>query len=843
MRRIAMLLGLFVSIIAPLSAQIHSNQASNPGFEQPGVWSSWDGAEPGVVSCTYTTQNRHGGQYAAQITATQKPIYYGCFDQGLTVPDDDSRPDYLSFWYCSPLANASSYVLYFRGANGEDFGYASGLLPASQAWARYTTGVDTPIGTRDITAELRVCDQGTYVFDDVWLGQSEGTDLLFVGITRDQLPALWQPSLTNIGYPAARQKFVPWDNLTPAVLKTARAVMLVTVPRCPRLTAQDTAIADMLVEYVNNGGGLLLGQSWPDQLFMMTLPMNMANRFGAQILLEQVKTLPENTTQIGIIASDIYSYSSGTNQIPSSPWSGGVSSVWYPSYDVFGEIADVLAFLPTNQAWAVTLKAGEGAYTTTDYRSGLQCFDQFARTNGYAAGTVPLAGMRDYGAGRVGYIGFYTPLIFSRTQDETYETYMQGSVGDRPSNLLQFYVNAFSWLGSNADALTAVTLAPLPPSVASQYTTDWKLLRGIIGPRTTYSSGSSSPSNYVAAAKSAGLDYIVFLEDFAALKQQYPTSYAEAFEQLRMNCAALSSSNFLAVPGITYRNDQGNHEFAFGTELMLPSSFLLDSTGTNFATSADMTWLYFAQGFWNVSGWYLFNQNPYPFYDSRAVCAIAAVTQQGSNILERLPEAHAYQARSGQCNWPLALNLMTSASQVSLVGTGAAYVNVIGANGIAQLHTFFGTPHGFDENSSTAGLPPFGTMSLTRGPIIQLSQSACGGSNPTGDQYYHPYLQSWPLTLSVTSTAALSEVLLYDGDRVIRRFHPNATTFDYATSLGKEKQKSIWVQATDLDGKEAICRDIYCNAVLLYEFQCSDRNNQLLGSSQLRSDGSEFKGG
>ena len=43
-------------------------------------------------------------------------------------------------------------------------------------------------------------------------------------------------------------------------------------------------------------------------------------------------------------------------------------------------------------------------------------------------------------------------------------------------------------------------------------------MRGVIGPRTSYSTGVSSPDEYVNKAKQLGLDFIFFLEDFASLK-------------------------------------------------------------------------------------------------------------------------------------------------------------------------------------------------------------------------------------------------------------------------------------------------------------------------------------
>lgn len=80
-----------------------------------------------------------------------------------------------------------------------------------------------------------------------------------------------------------------------------------------------------------------------------------------------------------------------------------------------------------------------------------------------------------------------------------------------------------------------------------------------------------------------------------------------------------------------------------------------------------------------------------------------------------------------------------------------------------------------------------------------------------------------------------------DGTTLIRRYLPaGAKEFTIATSLGRERQKAIYVHAIDQAGREALSRDITCDSWLLRDTQCSDRNNQLLYSMQTRPDGTPF---
>ena len=80
-----------------------------------------------------------------------------------------------------------------------------------------------------------------------------------------------------------------------------------------------------------------------------------------------------------------------------------------------------------------------------------------------------------------------------------------------------------------------------------------------------------------------------------------------------------------------------------------------------------------------------------------------------------------------------------------------------------------------------------------------------------------------------------------DGTTLIRRWLPaGAKEFKIATSLGRERQKAIYVRATDVNGREALSRDITGDSWLLRDTQCADRNNQLLYSMQKRADGTPF---
>lgn len=92
-------------------------------------------------------------------------------------------------------------------------------------------------------------------------------------------------------------------------------------------------------------------------------------------------------------------------------------------------------------------------------------------------------------------------------------------------------------------------MPPVPPAA------DWSKfqfkdrpsLRGVIGAQSAYSSGEGTVSEWKAAAREAGLDFLVFLEAFDELSP-------DGLESLKRDCRRLSDETILLVPGFASRN-------------------------------------------------------------------------------------------------------------------------------------------------------------------------------------------------------------------------------------------------------------------------------------------------
>jgi hypothetical protein len=851
---------MLLTCISGSSVYAGTNLIKNPGFEQGST--AWTFVNHNVrdVRGEITEVEYHSGLKAASIVAPSTPRIYSSWYQHVAVTEE-TLPDYVSVWYRAPDNDCE--VILVHKSRDEAGGLAvkgSVRLPLKKGadWQQASMKLNFPPDTRYIVIEMRVSKQGKYLFDDIVL-ERRAEDVsynrpyrfLFVGIDHNQMsssssmPSLWVDALKKKGWENVSS--VSWDDLTPKLLKQSRMVAFVGYPSRCELTPKDEAIAELVKEYVEAGGGVMLAQNSDQILDRMTLPFYMAEKLGLNLLYERIISDPAKTVKAGSWEPDVYTYTSGVF----GPVAANVGGVLYQSRVDMYTYAGVLPFLPESP-WQVVLHAGPNS-KSEPYLSGLDDLDKKSRKQGFN-GNVPLAGVRELGRGRVAYVGLQSDNIFRRNissaeSRKTAEGFLSKGIGAYKSDLMQFYLNVFDWCSANAANLQAAELKMPKTDGQAAFTTAWKMHRGIIGPRTIYSTGQSTPDEYAAKAKAAGMDFIVFLEDFANLKE-------DGFNKLKADCRRLSGGGFLAVPGITYQNTDGNNEYAFGNYIKMPSSLLLSSDGKRFKVYkddpkqrwlknrsdmwiADLVWLYQSLGFNNCSGWYNFSKNPYPFHDTMGVNTMGIITQENGRTLEKVPEYYGYQARSGQFVWPLALTLMKSADEISLLEKGVYYQNVVGADGCAQLFKLFNTRWARMARNLYPETPPFGMFSITNGPLIELNMPR-GDTDVQGD-IYNPNLQEWQISMKVSSDAGLQEVLLMDGDTVIRRFLPKGKkVFEYKSALSKERQKYIWAVAKDIHGREAMTRDTDCDSWLMREQQCADRANQLLDSRQVRADGTPF---
>ena len=157
----------------------------------------------------------------------------------------------------------------------------------------------------------------------------------------------------------------------------------------------------------------------------------------------------------------------------------------------------------------------------------------------------------------------------------------------RPSDFGKLFENTLRWLPNRAStaASSAATSRILTnwcaPTCGRSRTSFFRsstatrtlprpgnVYRGLIGARTRYSTGQGTVEEYAAAAKEAGLDFVVFLEEFG--KKGGLTE--KKYRKLEADCKRLSDDKLFLLPGFSFRNNIGNHMFAYGLDITWPTN-------------------------------------------------------------------------------------------------------------------------------------------------------------------------------------------------------------------------------------------------------------------------------
>ncbi len=864
----------FAQTVYPIADNDFQNcavgQLNAPGGAVPGcAWKTY--FDPSVVGATaeiLPSYNGSGAKVAHLKLDKDSPLAFPlAFSYGVAPVDPENLPDQLSISYIATAENACAVQVRFGGVSG--FDRWMDPFTKNSSWQSIPFEIDTPPSATSIGIYVAEYAKGDCYFHGLDVRRVADADngapanIIFVmepvdienANTKTTVVSQFKDAIDgDTTSPFTQVQYVSWDNLSSEILKRAKVVVMVRPPARPivpygkTLPYDDGARVKMLTQYVQQGGALLLGEQEGQQLTGMTIPFNLAEQFGLQILLDNISSDTFKTTFAGAQANDTYSWTKNISSSAPAAITKNVTDILYPSFVDMNTYAGVLPFKGTSD-WKTILTAG-GTSSSLANNLGFENYDN-GRHGPYSV-SVPIAGYRTYGLGRVAYVGFnpgniFTHSIVGGTNAAIVDAVMNKGVSDSghayPSNVKQFYLNIFNWLAQAAPKnVMNLSMTQTSDTVSPN------VFNGIIGARTSYSSGSSTVDDYVSAARAANFKFIVFLEDFENLK-------AGGFESLKEDCDNINSkyADFLAVPGITYRNTDGNYQYAFGDSLVLPSvgafvngakRFYVHVNNDNNASLVDERWLYSMLGFDNSSGWYYFKQpsTPYRPLDNRLVNSMAVVTQEDQKTKEGVKDTldiYGLQARNGQALWPIALTLMKSKSEVSLAQNGTYFYNSVYANNIKQLNDYFSTYDGRNAWDHSPALPMnFGQIFMTNGP--QINSFGLQRSDISDSDLYSTARSSWQIkNLNVHSNVGLKEVSIMDGDVVLRRFLSNGKKdFAYSGSIPQEKQRYIWIHAIDTKGGEAISRDVQSDNRLLKEFQGGDRQNQYFYSAQRSSTGS-----
>ncbi len=467
------------------------------------------------------------------------------------------------------------------------------------------------------------------------------------------------------------------------------------------------------------------------------------------------------------------------------------------------------------------------------------------------------------------------------------ERIMHEGFDGRPSHLSRLLINLYGWLAESSLGVMggaetdARTLQPQVPRYPEDPPVLWanpdfppedpSPRGGLIGARTALSTGSGSVAEYVAEAKRHGLDFLVFLEEFAALT-------AAKLERLKAECEAWSDESFLAVPGYTIEDVAGSHYFLYSYRIIMPSDDLLSedkkrvapgAVGGNMRNSrlenAHATLLFSDMDLRCRRGRYRYGASMIMVEENRFCDSAALVTWEDGEVVDDIRDHFRLIEKQSMRLNPTVLTLLHSPGDIArALADGWRNVftepyeslpaEVLRKYMAPELEwwgmideAFTRTPRfRFDNWQCSA---PF--QYVTQGPEIRTWAASVTGRDPSwrgpdteippcADLFRNDIIH-FRMRLHLHSEAGLEEVILFDGPRAIRRWRPNGELdFVRELDLAHHQQMHLSLEARDRGGRVAISQDFPTLRLDWCEFYCADRNNPLMLGYGKDADGNAY---
>ena len=350
------------------------------------------------------------------------------------------------------------------------------------------------------------------------------------------------------------------------------------VEKHPTVVEEIRAVEQLLARFVAEGGGLMLTGMAEYAQWAMERDMEELNRFlkpyGGEVLHEQVAEKDLAKTYPSLGAGDM----AWTDNVVKHPLTEGVRGMIYPTYVAWSYTAHPIR---VDNNWQVLL---EGSPTAHSFSIALGRSRR--KTEGKRPGACPTAppmlAVRQAGKGRIA-LWPTTPSIFFI---DAYHRFwgkgmvMEGTSQQLPSDGRRLLMNLITWLAEPSKGKGTLGGYTPPPETGigdevGFQRINWDrvglrekgklpgIWRGLIGMRSSLSTGRSTPADMIAAAKASGYHFAAFAEDLGQLSK-------EKLDSLIKLCAESSSETFQVYPGFTYRDESGNTWVTFARHIHWP---------------------------------------------------------------------------------------------------------------------------------------------------------------------------------------------------------------------------------------------------------------------------------
>lgn len=590
--------------------------------------------------------------------------------------------------------------------------------------------------------------------------------------------------------------------------------------------------------------------------------------FGARILSLGI----EQDSHVHAVSSDPQHPGEAAYTTDLHPgFASGVEGVWFPCRGCGPSVATRPVWSESGSGWFPVLRAlpdsrtcAESGHWSSTGRADLRGFDR----------SVPLIQACRIGAGRMAVCGICAAFHVAATHNFPMgRRFLFEGFEGRPSGLRPLLFNLWNWLAEpSAGRLGGATtesaaLLPQVPRFPADPPVVWANrdlprplkppIFGLIGARTAHSCGRGTVAEYVDRARSCGLDFLVFLEEFRCLT-------VEGLESLKAECRSQCTPDFLAIPGYAIDDVAGNHVFQYGPDIVFPEDDMLDPQRERFAPArqaiprnARMATVHCHFLFRTMDsrcrrGRYRYNDTPLLFEEHRFFDSAGLVTWHDGRILDDQRDRYGRLAAQGMRLIPATITLLDGPEDVQRalaegwrVGLTEPYDAVsdrVLRKWMAPELEWWGM---IDERRM---LDPafrfsnwqYGTpfQFITQGPEIHEWTASVSGRDPTwrapdteipptADPYRVDVLH-FVLRINVSARAGLDRVDLLDGERILRRWRVHGRqTFETELDMLHARQMHLRLEVVDSRGGKAVSSDYTTLRLDWCEFYCADRNNPL----------------
>lgn len=582
---------------------------------------------------------------------------------------------------------------------------------------------------------------------------------------------------------------------------------------------QATNLGRLLAEYVRQGGGLFITRNGGYQFGQDITALNhILAPFGASVLDEQ---LVDRTNQHRGAGCNVFWTG---NIVQNHPITQGVRGLFLPEpHGVYPRYTDFASPIRVDDNWQVLARMENSGGSYHRPKGG----KVHPITDGSYSSAAPFLAVRDFGEGKVVLFPVTAPMYWQETHHPFFADgrFIAGDASGKPADGLKLIVNIMQYLSTCAQGKFGGFNSPYnfnapPPPVLGSRGVDWDAVRfqsvygrqyiGLIGAKSNLSGGKGTPQEFIAAAKAAGYNFIVFAEDFAQLTE-------EEYNTLKAICAAAKAPGFRAYPGFRYTDETGCQWLAFSenTNYPLPAWRSVRFPGRLINNNP------LSRG-WNWAPVVLLksNLNPQePWYKGNYKF-IATHTYENGRLVDDSVMNYLALNTSRFCLSPVAVHLIDDPAQVaSARNNGMQSVVRWPDDDVIKAYT----GRYCDYRGSYVWFRP---TYVTAGPEIRNFAIANFGTSDLavkGNDRIRIYF-------NIHSPLGIREIILHDGDKStpFRRFLPNgAKDFEVTFDSFHLDRRAFILEITDMAGNKCVSQEAW-TSISESEFgRCSDNINTM----------------